>query len=64
MTHGEKNKKNEYSHPDLIKTMINVTMEVSDTPIKNLKEDILEAITNKFKNKLDIVNQNVQDALK
>jgi cell division ATPase FtsA len=45
--------------------MINVTKEPSDTHIKTLKEEILEEITEKFMEKiLDMVNQNVQDALK
>jgi cell division ATPase FtsA len=40
--------------------MINVTREPSDT----LKEEILEDITKKLMEKiLDMVNQNVQDAL-
>jgi uncharacterized protein YukE len=51
--------------PDLNKTMTNVTKETSDTHIKPLKEEILEDITKKFMEKiLDMVNQNVQDALK
>jgi hypothetical protein len=45
--------------------MINVTKEPSDTHIKTLKEDILDDITKKFMEKiLDMVKQNVQDALK
>jgi hypothetical protein len=42
--------------------MINIT---SDTHIKTLKEEILGNITKKFMEMiLDMVNQNVQDALK
>jgi hypothetical protein len=45
--------------------MISVTKETSDTYIKTLKEEILEYIAKKFMEKiLDMVNQNVQDALK
>jgi hypothetical protein len=45
--------------------MINVTKEPSDPHIKTLKEEILEDITKKFMEKfLDMVNKNVQDALK
>jgi uncharacterized protein (UPF0305 family) len=59
------NEANGYPVPDLNKIMINVTKEPSDTHIKILKEEILEDITKKFMEKiLDIVNQNVQDALK
>jgi hypothetical protein len=59
------NEENGYPIPDLNKTMINITKEPSDTHIKTLKEEILEDITKKFMDKiLDIINQNVQDALK
>jgi cell division ATPase FtsA len=45
--------------------MINVTEEPSDAHQKTLKEEILEEITEKFMEKVvDMVNQNVQDALK
>jgi hypothetical protein len=45
--------------------MINVTKEHSDTHIKTLKEEILEDNTQKLMEKiLDMVDQNVQDALK
>jgi hypothetical protein len=51
------------------KKLRNVTKEPSDTHIQkkknNLKEEILEQITEKFMEKIfDMVNQNVQDALK
>jgi hypothetical protein len=58
------NEENGYPVPALNKSIINVTNETSDTYIKTLKE-ILEIITDKFMEKiLDMVNQNVQDALK
>jgi hypothetical protein len=45
--------------------MINVTKEPSKTYIKTFKGEILENITEKFMEKiLDMVNKNVQDALK
>jgi hypothetical protein len=45
--------------------MINVIKEPSDTHMKTKKEEILEDITKKLKEKiLDMVNQNVQDTLK
>jgi hypothetical protein len=60
-----RNEENRYPFPDLIKTMINVTKEPSDTHIKTLKEEILEGITKKFMEKIrDMVNQNEQDVLK
>jgi hypothetical protein len=57
-------KKNGYLVPVLNKTMINVTKEPSDTHIKTLKEEILDNITEFMVKTLDMVNQNVQDALK
>jgi F0F1-type ATP synthase membrane subunit b/b' len=45
--------------------MIIVIKEHSDAHKKTLKEEILEEISEKFmKKRLDMVNQNVQDALK
>jgi tRNA A37 threonylcarbamoyltransferase TsaD len=45
--------------------MIKVIKEPSDTYIKTFKEEILEEIAQKFREKiLDMVKQNVQDALK
>jgi cell division ATPase FtsA len=59
------NEENGYPVPDHNKIIVNVTKEPSDTPIKTLKEEILEDITKKFMEEiLDMVNQNVQDALK
>jgi hypothetical protein len=47
------------------KKKITVTKESSDTHIKILKEENLEDVTEKFMERiLDLVNQNVQDALK
>jgi hypothetical protein len=53
-----------YPVPNLNKTMINVTKEPSDTHIKTFKEEILEDIIDKFMKIIDMVNQNIQDALK
>jgi hypothetical protein len=59
------NEENGYLVPGPNKTMINVMKEPSDIHIKTLKEKILEDITVKFMEKmLDMVKQNVQDALK
>jgi hypothetical protein len=54
-------RRNGYSVPDLNKTMINVTKELSNAHKKTLKEEISEKFMGKI---LDMVNQNVQDALK
>jgi hypothetical protein len=59
------NEENGYSVLDLNKTMINITKEPSDTHKNTLKKEILEEISDKFMEKiLDMVNQNVHDALK
>jgi ribosomal protein S13 len=59
------NEENGYPVPDLNKTMINITKEPSDTHSKTLTDEILEDITEEFMKKiLDVVNQNVQGALK
>jgi 5'-deoxynucleotidase YfbR-like HD superfamily hydrolase len=55
------NEKNGYPVPDLNKTMINVTKELMDAHKKTLKEEISEKFMEKI---LDMVNKNVQDALK
>jgi hypothetical protein len=56
---------NVYPVPDPNKTMINVTKEPRDAHKNTLKEEILQETTENFMEKtLDIVNQNVQDALK
>jgi cell division ATPase FtsA len=54
-----------YPVPDSNKTMTNVTKDLSDAHKNILKEEILQEITEKFMEKiLDMVNQNVQEALK
>jgi predicted lipase len=59
------NEENGYPVSDLNKTMMNVTKKPGDTHIKTLKEEILEEIPEKFMEKiLDMVKQNVQDALR
>jgi flagellar biosynthesis GTPase FlhF len=59
------NEEHGYPVTDLNKTMISVTKESNDTHIKTLKVEILEAISEKFMEKiLDMVNQNVQAAFK
>jgi molecular chaperone DnaK (HSP70) len=55
------NEDNGYPVIDPIKTMINVTREHRDTHKKILKEEISEKFMQKV---LDMVNQNVQEALK
>jgi hypothetical protein len=55
----------EYPVHNLNKTTINITKELSNAHRKNLKEEIWEDIFEKFMEKiLDMVNHNVQDALK
>jgi hypothetical protein len=45
--------------------MINLTKELSEAHKKTLKEEMWEEISEKLMEKiLDIINQNVQDALK
>jgi hypothetical protein len=62
---SEGNKENGYPVPDSNKTKIYGTKELSDAHKKILKEDILQVITENFMEMiLDMVNQNVQDALK
>jgi cell division ATPase FtsA len=59
------NEENGYPVLDPNKTMINAIKEYGDTHKKTLKEEILEKITEKFMEEiLDVVNQNVQDAIK
>jgi hypothetical protein len=65
MLDSEENEENGYPVPDPNKTTINDTKEHSDTDKNTLKEEILQEITENFMEKiLDMVNQNVQDALK
>jgi site-specific DNA-adenine methylase len=59
------NEENGYPVPDSSKTMVNVTKDPSDCPHKTFKEEILGDIIEKLMEKiLDMVKQNVQDALK
>jgi hypothetical protein len=62
---SEGNEKNRYPVPDLNKTKTNDTKEPSNAHKNPLKEEILQVITENFMEKiLDMVNRNVQDALK
>jgi Zn-finger protein len=59
------NEENGYPVSDPNKTAINDTKEPNGIHKKTLKEEILEETSEKFMEKiLDMVNQNVQDALK
>jgi hypothetical protein len=59
------NEENGHLIPDPNKSMKNITKEPSNAPKNILKEEILQEITEKFTGKiLDMVNQNVEDALK
>jgi hypothetical protein len=62
---SEGNEENGYPVLDPNKTMINYTKEPNNALKNTLKEEILQEITKNFMKKiLDMVNQNVQDALK
>jgi hypothetical protein len=62
---SEGNEENGYPVPDTKKTKTNDTKEPNDSHKNILKEDIVQVITENFKEKiLDMVNQNVQEALK
>jgi methionyl-tRNA synthetase len=62
---SEGNEENGYLVPDPNKTKINDTKQPSDAHKNTLKEEILQDITENFMEKiLDMVNQNIQDALK
>jgi hypothetical protein len=62
---SEGNEENRYSDPDSNKTKINYAKEPNKSHKNNLKEEILEVITENFMEMLlDMVNQNVQEALK
>jgi hypothetical protein len=62
---SEGNKENRYSVPDSNKTKINDTKEPRDAHKNILKEEILQVIIENFMEiLLDIVNQNIQEALK
>jgi hypothetical protein len=59
------NEENEYPVPDPNETMINATNEPNDGHKKTLKEEILQVTMENFVEMLvDMVNQNVQEALK
>jgi hypothetical protein len=62
---SEWNEENGYSVSDPNKTRINDTKEPSNAHKNTLKEEIFQEITENFMEKmLDMVNQNVQNALK
>jgi hypothetical protein len=61
----EQNEENKYPDPDSNKTKINYTKEPKKNHQSHLKEEILEVINENFiELLLDMVNQNVQKALK
>jgi hypothetical protein len=61
----EGNEENIYSDPDFNKMKINYDKEPNEAHKNNLKEDILQVLTENFIEMiLDIVNQNVQETLK
>jgi molecular chaperone DnaK (HSP70) len=55
------NEESRYPVPDSNKTKINDSKEPSDAHKNNLKEEILQVINKNF---MEMVNQNVQEALK
>jgi hypothetical protein len=62
---SEGNGENRYPDPDSNKTKINDTKEPNYVHKNSLKEDILQVITENFMEMLlDMINQNVQEALK
>jgi hypothetical protein len=61
----EKNEENGYPDPDSNKTKVNYTKEPNKAHKNTLKEEILQVINENFiEMLLDMVNQNVQKALK
>jgi hypothetical protein len=61
----EGNEENRYPDPDSNKTKINYAKEPNEAHKNNLKEEILQVITETFTEMiLDIINQNVQEILK
>jgi molecular chaperone DnaK (HSP70) len=61
----EGNEENRYPVPDSNKTKMNNAKESNDAHKNNLKEEILQVITENFMEMLiDMVSQNVQEALK
>jgi hypothetical protein len=62
---SEGNEENWYPVPDSYKTKINDTKEPNNAHKNTHKEDILQVITENFMEMLlDMVNQNIQEALK
>jgi hypothetical protein len=62
---SEGNEENGYPVPDSNKTKINNAKESNDAHKNTLKEELLQVITENFREMLlDMVNQNVQEALK
>jgi hypothetical protein len=62
---SEGNEENGYPYPDSNKTKINYTKEPNKAHKNMLKEEILQVINENFiQMLLDMVNQNVQEALK
>jgi hypothetical protein len=65
MQDSEGNEGNRYPAPDSNKTKINDTKKPINVQKNRHKEEILQVITENFMEMiLDMVNQNVQDALK
>jgi hypothetical protein len=61
----EQNEENRYPDPDSNKTKINYTKEPNEAHKNAMKEEILQVINENFiEMLLDMVNQNVQEALK
>jgi disulfide oxidoreductase YuzD len=61
----EQNEENGYPDPDFNKTKINYTNEHNEAHKNSLKEEILHIINENFiEMLLDMVNENVQEALK
>jgi hypothetical protein len=62
---SEGNEENRPPAPDSNKIKINKAKEPNDAHKNNLREEILQVITENFMEKiLDVVNQNIQEALK
>jgi hypothetical protein len=61
----EQNEENRYPEPDSNKTKINYTKEPNEEHKNILKEEILQVINENFiEMLLNMINQNVQEALK
>jgi hypothetical protein len=62
---SERNEENRYPVPDSNKTKINYAKEPNEAHKNALKEEILQVITENFMGMLlNMVNQNIQEALK